>query len=125
MVILIKRRQTTAKRVAGQRFWREDFENTHIVRRILNKLLNAVITFFVVLHHAHQLLQAAFTQPLFHALHPLRRIEHRRRHGTDDHNGIRATAVRFFNRDRVTDASVLIADTIQIHPHAVKARNST
>src|SRR5471030_3086836 len=109
--------------MAGQRLRRENFKDAQIARRVLDELLNAVIAAFVMLHHAHQLLQAAFAQPLLHALHPLRRVEHRRRYGTNDHNGIRATPVGLFNRNSVADAAVLIADTVKINTHAIETRN--
>ncbi|MNI67358.1 hypothetical protein D3C73_1229850 [compost metagenome] len=120
VIVLIERRDATPQGITGQRLRRENLEDAQLAGRLLNKLLDAVVTLFVVLQDAHHLLQAAFAQPVLHAFHPLRRVVHLRRHGADHHDGIRATAIGFFNRDRIADATVLIADAVQLHSHAVK-----
>ena len=120
MIILIERPQSAAQRIAGQRLRREDLEDAQLARRFLNKALDAVIALLMMLQDAHHLLQAAVAQPVLHALHPLRGVVHLRRHGADHHDGVGAAAVGLFNRDRIADAAVLIADAVQLHALTVK-----
>ncbi|MNE75111.1 hypothetical protein D3C80_1712390 [compost metagenome] len=76
MIIAIQRGQMAAERIARQRLRREYFEDAQFTGGFFNKLLDAQIALLMMLQHPHHLLQAAFTQPLLHAFHPLRRIHH-------------------------------------------------
>src|SRR5699024_10358412 len=93
----------TAKRDTMQWLRRINVEYPQFARWFLNKLLNVTIAGFMMLHQIGQRLQATVAQRAFHALEPLRRVVHLRRHGADDDQRLSALPRRLFHRNRITD----------------------
>ncbi|MPM86644.1 hypothetical protein SDC9_133734 [bioreactor metagenome] len=96
-----------------ERFGRVDLKDTQLARRFLNKALNRAIGGFMVLHQIQQWLQAAFAQPAFHTLEPLRGVIHLRRHRSNHHQRFRPLLHSLTHRNGIADPTIQVIDPLQ------------